>query len=133
MQTFLPYNDMKLSIQSLDPKRLGKQRLEAQQILNALSRTTGGWISHPATKMWRGYRAALILYRNLCIEEWIHRGFTNTMEILPIEDDILYPSWFGDDRIHASHRSNLLRKDPKYYGQFGWKEPNDMPYFWPVS
>ena len=26
----------------------------------------------------------------------------------------------------------LLRKDPDYYGRFGWSEPPDLPYFWPV-
>lgn len=34
--------------------------------------------------------------------------------------------------MHASHRSNLLRKEPEYYTQFGWTEPPDLPYVWPV-
>ena len=34
--------------------------------------------------------------------------------------------------MHASHRSNLLRKDPEHYMQFGWTEPPDLPYVWPV-
>jgi len=35
MQTFLPYPDFLQSLQSLDNKRLGKQRVETFQILNA--------------------------------------------------------------------------------------------------
>ena len=36
MQTFLPYPDFQLSAECLDYKRLGKQRLEAFQLLVAL-------------------------------------------------------------------------------------------------
>ena len=43
------------------------------------------------------------------------------------------PSWLGDLDFHASHRSNLLRKDPEWYGQFGWNDPHDLPYVWPVT
>jgi hypothetical protein len=42
------------------------------------------------------------------------------------------PPWLGDNTFHASHKSNLLRKDPVWYGQFGWSEPTDLPYVWPV-
>ena len=36
MQTFLPYRNFRKSLQSLDDKRLGKQRVETFQILNNL-------------------------------------------------------------------------------------------------
>jgi len=32
--------------------------------------------------------------------------------------------------IHASHRSNLLRKNFEFYSKFGWKEPDNLPYIW---
>ena len=35
-------------------------------------------------------------------------------------------------KIHASHRSNLLRKDPEFYGKYGWTEPDNLEYIWPV-
>lgn len=62
MQTFLPYADFKQSAEVLDKQRLGKQRVEAYQILRALLGITNGWIHHPATKMWRGYERALAEY-----------------------------------------------------------------------
>ena len=37
MQTFLPYKSFTKSAQVLDYKRLGKQRVEAMQIFNALT------------------------------------------------------------------------------------------------
>ena len=134
MQTFLPYADFDRSVVVLDDKRLGKQRVEASQIYKIVSgqRITGGWINHPAVAMWRGYPEALALYHNACIQEWRDRGFKNTMEYLSATHYVTeYPSWFGDDAFHASHRSNLLRKDPTYYGQFGWSEPSNLPYVWP--
>ena len=34
--------------------------------------------------------------------------------------------------VHASHRSNLLRKDATWYEQFDWREGPGLPYVWPV-
>ena len=48
-------------------------------------------------------------------------------------ENIVMPEWIGDDRVHASHRSNLLRKDFSFYSKFGWSESSDMPYFWPIE
>lgn len=131
MQTFLPVSSFEESAGILDYRRLGKQRVEARQILNAL-RNGGGWKNHPAVKMWRGYENALIAYGNAMICEWIMRDFKNTMEILDCGDIQELPLWFGLDKFHASHRSNLLRKDPEHYKVFGWSEPSDLPYFWPI-
>lgn len=134
MQTFLPYPDFVVSARCLDYRRLGKQRLEAKQLINIIEsgRTTGGWANHPACRMWRGYLDALCAYYNACIDEWVRRGYNNTM---PREEVVLgyeYPPWFGDEAFHASHRSNLLRKNTVYYGQFHWPEKDDLPYVWPV-
>lgn len=134
MQTFLPYENFSESLRCLDYRRLGKQRVEAMQILNALQPgyTQKGWVNHPATKMWRGYEEALKMYMNMCIEEWVNRGYNNNMEIVKIAKDVTMPPWLGNEDFHASHRSNLLRKDLEYYSQFNWSEPDDLPYIWPV-
>lgn len=134
MQTFLPHPDLFRSAAVLDDRRLGKQRVEAMQILKALRGETKGWVNHPATRMWAGHEAALRIYLRACIKEWIRRGFVNNMEcpdMVELQAGDL-PSWFGDDRVHASHRSNLLRKNPVHYGTFGWTEGPDLPYHWPV-
>ncbi len=129
MQTFLPYPDFKKSLQILDYRRLGKQRVEAYQIIRTI-RYGGGWQNHPAVKMWRGHINALKLYYNLSLEEWISRGYKNQMEKLPIHGRITYPPWFGNTNFHAAHRSNLLRKDPAYYEILHWQEKPDLPYLW---
>jgi len=129
MQTFLPYPDFEKSLRALDYRRLGKQRVEAYQILRAI-RMGGGWRNHPATNMWRGHVNALKLYHNLCIAEWVRRGYRNRMNKMKITGPVSYPPWFGREDFHAAHRSNLLRKDPEFYGRYGWSEPPDLPYLW---
>ena len=132
MQTFLPYKSFKKSFKTLDYKRLGKQRVEAYQVLNVLlgRTTTGGWRNHPITKMWKGYENALKQYLNECIDEWVHRGYNNTMKHEVINEDIVYPHWLGNKSFHSSHRANLLRKDYEYYSQFEWEEDSENPYTW---
>lgn len=144
MQTFLPYADFDQSAACLDSKRLGKQRLEAKQILLALGIPVGlhmpgkrGWRNHPAVRMWQGHEEALAEYgASICLE-WIRRGFADNLwdefvALMP-ETPAKLPAWLGNAEFHASHRSNLLRKDYVFYGQFGWSEPNDLPYFWPIG
>ena len=122
----------------LDYRRLGKQRVETKQIIQALERGSGGWVNHPATKMWADYKQALILYGMTICKAWRARGykdkqlewFSERLEGLEI---MKFPPWLFNEEFHASHRSNLLRKDPEYYGKFGWKETPDLPYIWPVK
>lgn len=102
MQTFLPYPDFEASVAVLDYRRLGKQRVECFQLLKVLGNTTDvdldnteglvqpelhkpaarrvGWINHPAAKMWRGYEGSLAEYHDVCIREWVRRGYNNTMK-----------------------------------------------------
>lgn len=135
MQTFLPYPSFTESAYCLDYRRLGKQRVEAYQIYRTLTGAGKGWENHPATRMWRGHELALAAYFNAIKREWVRRGYKNTMLDLFVPDiPFAYelPNWFGNKEFHASHRSNLLRKDPVWYSQFDWKEPDNLPYVWPV-
>ena len=183
MQTFLPYPCFIESAKCLDFRRLGKQRVESKQLLNALEIrksgiAKGGWVNHPATVMWEGYEDALKHYMNIMIIEWRLRKYKNTMQFASVQthkrNKLIYeakeyekvfelvkndpcpncphssgiyckdgwygfensqqtinmPPFIGNVDFHSSHRSNLLRKDFKYYSQFGWEEPINLPYIW---
>ena len=100
MQTFLPYPDFRESLQALDNKRLGKQRVEAYQIISAITgrpKKDGtpykGWVNHPCSVMWRDYVNALKLYYNDAIDVWKERGFKNAMEYERIDGDFVLPDW----------------------------------------
>ena len=140
MQTFLPYPDFIRSAQTLDWKRLGKQRVEGMQLLKAIlgerkldGNFYNGWTNHPATKMWSSYPDALKVYTNSMINEWILRGYKNNIQLYEVPRNYTIPDWLGNEFFHASHRSNLLRKDFNYYSQYGWQEQNDLPYIWPAD
>lgn len=135
MQTFLPYPGFTETALVLDRQRLGKQRVEAWQLLEVLTKGKRGWHNHPAAKMWAGYEFQLCNYGLAICTEWRMRGYRDQMHerFNDAIRDLPYsalPPWIGDDAFHAAHRSNLLRKDPVWYAQFGWTETPDLPYVW---
>ena len=101
MQTFLPYESFEKSAKVLDWRRLGKQRVEGMQIINAINNPNPqGWKNHPATIMWTPYVDALKHYTNVMIREWISRGYNNNMEFYDVDelinDDDTLTSYFFD-------------------------------------
>ena len=139
MQTFLPYPDFYESAKVLDRQRLGKQRVEAWQILLTLKDLTDkrGWANHPATKMWAGHERSLAVYGSVICSEWIRRGYKDTLlprfTLHTLGGAALPPEWLGDKDFHLSHRSNLLRKLRAHYEVFWPDDPDDLPYVWPNS
>jgi len=138
MQIFLPYSDFTKSLRTLDTKRLGKQRVETYQIISAITsrpKLDGspykGWLNHPCTIMWKNHIPALKYYLNCAITEWILRGYNNTMNFENvIKEEIVIPSFIGNERFHSSHRANLLKKEPEFYTKYGWTENPEDPYVW---
>ena len=130
MQTFLPYANFKQSAKCLDYKRLGKQRVECKQILKALFVNNYGWKNHPIVKMWKNYELALSEYYNVILNEWISRGYKNSMPYISLNNvKINYPPWLGNIDFHDSHKSNLLRKDKLYYSKY-WNISDNKEYVW---
>lgn len=150
MQTFLPYPDFRESAGALDDRRLGKQRVEALQVVRGLTVPGYGWRHHPAVKMWRGHLEALGRYGLTCVEVWVDKGHGDTCAATLAADlasagvtevrsqaelaaaDAL-PPWLGDEDFHRAHRSALVRKDPGHYRALFPDVPDDLPYVWPES
>lgn len=139
MQTFLPYADFRKSAECLDYRRLGKQRVEAKQIIDILEKYDRGedisklpWGNHPAVRMWIGHTNALKVYHNAIVMEWIHRGYKNNIKcyILDRYDKILMPDWLDRQDFHDAHKSKLLQKDYEFYSKYNWDVPLDLEYKW---
>lgn len=160
INTFLPYSDFQKSAQCLDYRRLGKQRVEAWQIYQTLKKRgyqsclcgcnevfnghcvgcnskikKTAWYNHPIVKMWSGFENSLLRYGMAICEEWKSRNYNDNMldkfiSVYNISKDIKTPKWLGNKKFHSAMRSNLLRKDKNYYSKFGWKEKNNLPYYW---
>lgn len=104
MQTFLPESDIEKSINCLDKQRLWKQVLEAKTLLQ------GGWPNHPCSKMWNGYKDCLGFYLNTALYRWKKLGANFSVVPVEHEYDFIYPTWFGMEEFHNSHKSKLLFK-----------------------
>lgn len=139
MQTFLPLADFAASARVLDRARLGKQRVECLQLTRALLVPGLRFATHPACRMWRGSVGLLIEYGVAICDEWIGRGYRDTVRATLTDTYLKHappesfgrPHWLGSEAFHASHRSALLAKDPTHYGQFGWTEIPMIQYAWP--
>ena len=139
MQTFLPYDDFYKSAKCLDYRRLGKQRVEAKQIINLLEKHDNGidisklpWGNHPAVKMWIGYTIALKEYHDIIIKEWISRGYKNNMPLYNLRRGMTYtlPPWFGRKDFHDAHKSKPLQKDYRFYKKYKWNVSKNLEYKW---
>ncbi|MGQ1795579.1 MSMEG_6728 family protein [Kocuria oceani] len=143
MQTFLPYPDFARSARALDRKRLGKQRVEALQVLRAATVPGYGWYRHPATAMWTGHVPALVAYGRAMVDEWTARGGADSTawqirEFAPEawdrypDDGVAHPPpWLGDAAFHRSHRSKLLSKDEELYRDVFPDDTAGLDYVWP--
>lgn len=150
VNTFIVSTSLEECARLLDFKRLGKQRVEAKEIIDCLEKKIKGWKNHPAVKMWENNIDALKLYYNAMVIEWTKRGFNNNMELydLKFEDasfwistmnegvttmtqtpgKIQFPYFFGWKPIIYSHRASLIRKDPTFYTKLFLPDPDLDPY-----
>jgi hypothetical protein len=150
VQTFLPYPDFRRSAETLDVRRLGKQRVEGLQVVRGLTVPGYGWRHHPAVKMWVGHLEALGRYTLECCAVWTARGHADTVADTVRADLLgagvrrvrsqpalaragLLPPWLGREDFHRSHQSSLLRKDPDHYKPLFGDVPDDLPYVWPPN
>ncbi|MFB6483436.1 MSMEG_6728 family protein [Streptomyces virginiae] len=152
MQTFLPFPSFDASAEVLDARRLGKQRVEAVQVLRGLVVPGYGWRRHPAVRMWVGYEEALVRYGLEICGAWTAQGHADTCAVTLVEDfgawrpggtaprtqerlaaDGDLPPWLGAPDFHRSHQSALVRKAPAFYRDRFPGVPDDLPYVWPRS
>lgn len=151
VQTFLTHVDFHAAAAVLDARRLGKQRVEAIQVLRALTVPGYGWRHHPAAAMWAGYEEALTRYGLVVCEVWCAAGRPDTcagtlradllrttgLEHVRTQEELAgaaeLPPWLGDAEFHRSHQSSLVRKLPEHYRPYFPEVPDDLPYVWPDS
>nr|KJR73570.1 MAG: pyrimidine dimer DNA glycosylase [Thermoproteus sp. AZ2] len=129
MQVFRPYIDWKRSAAVLDNKRLGKQRVEAKQVLLAILRKAGllrdgrrGWLNHPIVLMYfnggRPYIEDLVGFFNAVVDEWRRRGFANSISLEDIRGLLKGVGVSGTPITHVhevEYRRILMLKEPCWY------------------
>jgi len=147
VQTFLLYPGIcgiEQTAMVLDRQRLGKQRVEAKQILMANTGMSTAYKNHPACKMWRGCDDGLAYYGIAMCDEWIARGYKDTTREFFVDflnaqnsNKAFFPMWiFREDFVNV-HRGVLMHKNPTHYNKvFPGLVPiapvgKSYPYIWP--
>lgn len=161
MQVFVPLPDIEASVQALDVPRLGKQRVEALQMLSSLAGKSAGWLDHPAARMWAGYEQGLLSYAAACclrvrslgwVDHVLEQVYERQADFGHLIHDPPLPPWWGGP-VHASHRARLIVKE-HYRGEGShyadlWPDDydhvmsrvergtitqeQDAEYVWPIS
>lgn len=150
VNTFILLNDIRAIAKLLDYKRLGKQRVEAQQMLESILSTSSskkGFANHPVVKMWNDHPMALAHYLNYMIDEWIFRGYNNTMEKHKIDLEVkphatdsskdticiqIVFSWFDKIQDMQSDQKKLIHSEIYHVPKDSVKTIQDAErYFFP--
>ena len=101
------------------------------------------WQRHPAALMWSQDVFGLVCYQRATCAEWANRGHKDTCleKTEALLDEFSqrrtfslseWPNWWGDERVHDSHKANLVRKDPGLYGPMWYDVEPAEGYFWPT-
>lgn len=117
MQVFLPLPSVINSLKCLDDLRLRKQLIEIHTICKInTDNNDGAWAHHPATLKVKKYPEFCLYYGFYNVKELQERGvdvsddYINYFDNQPELKSDHYPTWFGLDTYHSSHRSKLLYK-----------------------
>lgn len=114
---------------ALDKKRLNKQIIGCQQILDALNGATA-WSNHPCVLQYKGheewledYLKCLVCYKNndlvgaFVAEQWCH---------------ITRPKWHATEYFDQMRR-RLFEKDEEHYKQWSHLGKSDINWYWSPS
>lgn len=114
MQVFIvgtPYKTAEV----LDCKRLNKQLIENQQIMDAILGNGKGWFNHPIVKSYKNHFQWLYNY-NLCLF-WYQRG-DKPMAKKMSEQAMAFKPNFHTKEYFMQMKRRLYTKDNKHYSQW---------------
>ena len=115
MQVFIPYIEPIKVAECLDRRRLHKQCLECQQILDIIDGKRMTWKNHPVVKMWTYHNDYLMFYMN-CLKSYFNGDFNDAQ----FWNDIALtctPNWLTNGLCNQ-HKKRLYTKNPELYLQF---------------
>lgn len=115
MQIFIPYPDPYLTAQCLDRKRLNKQIIEANIILQKIVCLSGSWSNHPVVKMYTGHLGWVQCYLS-CLRHYA-AGELSDAGFWAAKANQVRPPFFTPD-LCDQHKRRLYTKAPDLYPQF---------------
>lgn len=101
--------------EALDIRRMNKQMIENQQIMDAILGTGKGWLNHPVVKSYKNHFQYLYHY-HLCLF-WYSRG-DKPMARKMSEQAMAFKPNFHTDEYFTQMKRRLYSKNKEYYKQW---------------
>lgn len=123
MQVFIIGTPLETA-KALDNRRLNKQIIECQQILNALNGAKA-WSNHPCVLQYRGHEEWLKLY-TWCLEDYYTSiRYENASDMLYISKEwsdmsIECKPPFHNEEFFEQMKRRLYTKNPHHYSQWSY-------------
>ena len=119
---------------ALDRRRLNKQIVECQQILNAIDGKTKSWANHPCTIQYKNNKVWLINYLNTLVHyrRYITLNDTFYLNAAYIYDccaSKLVPQ-FHTQEYFDNMKKRLYTKDHSHYKQFEYLGESNENWYW---
>lgn len=116
MQVFIVGTPYEIA-EVLDCKRLNKQLIENQQIMDAILGDGKGWFNHPVVKSYKNHFQYLYHY-HLCLF-WYKRG-DKPMARKMSEQAMAFKPNFHTQEYFNQMKRRLFEKDEEYYKQWSY-------------
>lgn len=113
--------------EALDYKRLNKQMIENQQIMDAILGDGKGWFNHPIVKSYKNHFQWLYRY-HLCLF-WYKRG-DKIMAKKMSEQAMAFKPNFHTDEYFTQMKRRLFEKDEEYYKQWSYLGKSLDNWYW---
>lgn len=115
--------------QALDTRRLNKQIIECQQILDALNGKKA-WSNHPCTLQYKGHERWLLCYMSCLLRykcgEYKRAETSNSWCMLNRPP-------FHTEEFFSQMKRRLYTKNPEHYAQWADLGPSDENWYWSPS
>ena len=89
-----------------------------------------GLRNHPIVVLWHTYTDALGEYINAHIDEWVARGYNNTMVKYELPKKYDYPDWVNQPEFHRTMRARLREKEVAWLDEFRLGQRKVKPEVW---
>ena len=143
MNTLLTSPSFFVAAARLSNRDLHIQLVDCLKVGRALlGRERSEWVKHPSVLMWYGSEQAFYYYTLIMHHDWMIRSgkrehlaymkFAQEFNIA-MSDGWQTTPWLKDSRLHQSHKSALIQRDPAFYGPVWPDTPKDLPMFWPTK
>lgn len=111
----------------LDKRRLNKQIIECDQILNVLYGKSTSWKNHPAILQYKNDIEWIKRY-TMCLMSYREGDMQNAIKY-SYHANLYIPKWHSNE-YYVQMKRRLYTKDPNYYKDFEKFGTSDVNWYW---